>query len=332
MEIVVDFDGTLALGDTLDINLMTPNHELIYYINKMYEDGNIIKIVTARGSKSCKTFSERKKKYKNIITKWLHIHNIKYNKISFYKEYGDVYIDDRCFNVNEKIQYNNLSTLFTNNSVKRFSDKVFKVGDPNTIKGEVTWFTHAQKYNIDIPILHSYDINTLSLSFHECLTTYTHDLIGIINILEKFKNLNALNNASIDTYKDRIHNYINNNCISNKEKFHQYVECINIPNTFNHGDFSVNNILQTINKLILIDPIYDENLYQSYYIDIAKFLYSVLFFAKDSKFYELCRSRFTTVFGIDNKQLDILIACESLRVANRKKQLLDITNNLIDIL
>ena len=86
MVTVVDFDGTLALGDTKDINTMIPNLKLVSLINSLYKDGNTIKIVTARGCKSCNSFNERHKKYFKIITKWLKTHNIKYHELSFYKE------------------------------------------------------------------------------------------------------------------------------------------------------------------------------------------------------------------------------------------------------
>ena len=76
MVTVVDFDGTLALGDTKDINTMIPNLKLVSLINSLYKDGNTIKIVTDRGCKSCNNFDERRKKYFNVITKWLNKHNI----------------------------------------------------------------------------------------------------------------------------------------------------------------------------------------------------------------------------------------------------------------
>ena len=40
MVTVVDFDGTLALGDTKDINTMIPNLKLVSLINSLYKDGN----------------------------------------------------------------------------------------------------------------------------------------------------------------------------------------------------------------------------------------------------------------------------------------------------
>ena len=60
MVIIVDFDGTLALGDTSDITKMLPNVKLVSLINEMYDDGNTIKIVTARGCKSCSSIEVKK--------------------------------------------------------------------------------------------------------------------------------------------------------------------------------------------------------------------------------------------------------------------------------
>ena len=126
MVTVIDFDGTLALGDTKDINTMITNLKLVSLINSLYDDGNTIKIVTARGCKSCNNFLERHKKYFNIITEWLNKHHIKYHELSFYKEYADVYIDDRGINVKDTIYYDKLDSKFTNNKVRRVNNFVVK--------------------------------------------------------------------------------------------------------------------------------------------------------------------------------------------------------------
>jgi len=287
MEIVIDFDGTLALGDTSDISLMIPNIKLIEHINKMYSEGDIIKIVTARGSKSCNTLEERSLKYNIIIKNWLNKYGVKYNSLSFIKEYGDVYIDDRCFNIKDTIVYSNLNSPFTGNSVRRFNDKIFKLSDEESIKGEVKWFKHAKSIGLCTPDIHTYDINTISMTYHEPIYPYTRDINKLIQALTIFKNTKPLNNASIDTYKERIQSYISNNNIVNANKLLDKLSCIDIPNTFNHGDFSTKNIIQTYDEIFFIDPIYRDNLYQSYQIDIAKYLFTVLFFEKDFHLYEI---------------------------------------------
>jgi len=91
-------------------------------------------------------------------------------------------------------------------------------------------------------------------------------------------------------------------------------------------------MIESEEKLYLIDPIYSENLFQSYVIDAAKHLFSVLYYSLNPELYHQCYSEYVTKLNISELELDILITCESIRVANRKKQLIDISNNLIDIL
>jgi tRNA A-37 threonylcarbamoyl transferase component Bud32 len=329
MVIVIDFDGTLALGDTNDITRMHPNLKLVNLLNQMYEDGNYIKIVTARGCKSCSTLQERENKYFNIVTKWLETYNVKYHELSFNKEYGDVYIDDRCYNIKDTIFYNKLDSKFTTNKVRRINDCVIKKS--NSPKQEVEWYNKALEINLNIPDVLSYDNDTISTSFIN--GTKCDDVDLIINTLYKFKLTKPTNKVNFNSYIERIQSHIENNpSIKNGDKLIKMLNKINPLNTFNHGDFSIHNQIKFDNKLYLIDPIYSEDIYQSYVLDAAKHLFSVLYYNLDADFYNLCYSRCISKLDINSRELDILIACESIRVANRKKQLTDISNNLIDAL
>lgn len=329
MVIVVDFDGTLALGDTSNIPTMHPNLKLITLINQMYNDGNYIKIVTARGCKSCSTIKEREDKYKKIITNWLNINGITYNELSFNKEYGDAYIDDRGYNIKDTIYYNKLDSKFTNNKVRRINDCVVKKSD-STIQ-EVSWYNKALEIGLDIPSVLSYDKDTIATSYIEGSSCYNIDLI--LNTLKKFKNTKPTNKVNFNSYIERIENHIKNNpSIKSGSKLINKLNLINPPNTFNHGDFSTHNQIESEGKLYLIDPIYSENVYQSYVIDAAKHLFSVLYYNLDADFYNICYNEYITKLDIKEEELNILIASESIRVSNRKKQLIDVTNNLINIL
>ena len=88
-------------------------------------------------------------------------------------------------------------------------------------------------------------------------------------------------------------------------------------------------MIETEGKLYLIDPIYSEDLFQSYILDAAKHLFSVLYYSLNPELYHQCYNEYVTKLNINETELDILIACESIRVANRKNQLIDISNNLI---
>ena len=128
-------------------------------------------------------------------------------------------------------------------------------------------------------------------------------------------------------------NHINNNPLIKKgDKLITLLNQIYPTNTFNHGDFSIYNIIESNNKLYLIDPIYSEDLYQSYIIDAAKHLFSTLYYQLNTDFYTQCYNEYIDKLNINETELDILMACESIRVANRKPQFIDISNNLIDTL
>jgi tRNA A-37 threonylcarbamoyl transferase component Bud32 len=329
MVVVIDFDGTLALGDTSNISLMIPNVKLISLINSMYSDGNFIKIVTARGSKSCSTIDQRIEKYHDQIKEWLDKNNVSYNSLSFNKEYGDAYIDDRCYNIKQDIVYKKLDSKFTDNIVRKINESVIKKSEG--IVNEVEWYRKASSIGIDVPDILSYDRDTLSLNFIEGRECIDIDLIK--KALSKMSKEKPTNGSNFNSYIDRIGNRINNNPgIKNGEKLIESLKSINPPNTFNHGDFSVHNMIERDGRLFLIDPIYSDDIYQSYVIDAAKHLFSVLYYSLNPDFYQLCYDNYIYKLGIDYRSLDILIASESVRVSNRKNQLIDISNNLIEIL
>lgn len=329
MVTVIDFDGTLALGDTKDINTMVPNLKLASLINSLYEDGNIIKIVTARGSKSCNTFQERYDKYFNTITTWLDNHNIKYHELSFYKEYADVYIDDRGINVKDTIYYSKLDSRFTTNKVRRVNNFVVKKS-PSSIS-EVSWYNKALELNLNIPEVLSYDNDTITTSFIDGKSCNNIELF--INVLKTFQLTPSTNKVGFGAYIQRIKTHLDNNpTIIGKDKLLASLNTINIPNTFNHGDFSVNNLIESKGNLYLIDPIISDSIFQSYVIDAAKHLFSILYYDLNYNLYNQCYIRYIADLNIDEKALNSLIACEAIRVANRKPQLIDICNNLIDIL
>lgn len=96
-KIIFDFDNIIAIHpteDTSDITKCKPNVNLITVINKLYENGFYIKILTARGNLSCKTRAEADSKFRPIIEKWLFDNNVCYNELSFDKELALYYVDD----------------------------------------------------------------------------------------------------------------------------------------------------------------------------------------------------------------------------------------------
>lgn len=96
-KIIFDFDNTIAIhpsSDTSDISKCKPNLTLIEVINKLYENGFYIKILTARGNLSCKSRAEADIKFRPIIEKWLKDNQVLYNELSFNKDLALYYVDD----------------------------------------------------------------------------------------------------------------------------------------------------------------------------------------------------------------------------------------------
>ena len=93
--IVVDIDDTLSFTLNRDWEHAEPNQPLIDKLNKLYDDGWDIFIVTARGNLSCSNREEAENKYRPIIEKWMKEHNVKYTDISFQKILASYYIDDK---------------------------------------------------------------------------------------------------------------------------------------------------------------------------------------------------------------------------------------------
>lgn len=329
MIVAIDFDGTLALGDTSDLEKMNPNMSLIYLINKMYDDGNIINIVTARGSKSCNSIAEREKKYLLRIKSWLELNNVKYHGISFNKEYADVYIDDRCYNIKETFFYNRLDSFFTTNKVRRFNDSVIKKSESSL--DEFEWYKRADKLSIKTPGVLFYDNDTISTNFVDGEICKNFDLIK--SVLKTFQNEVCDNGLNFNSYIQRIENHLlKNEKIIGGNILLDKLKTIQVPQTFNHGDFSVFNMLELNNELYLIDPIFNKNLFQSYYLDIAKHLFSILYYLFDYELYMFFKKQYINDFDLNPSALDILIASESVRVSNRNNKFYSITNNLIDSL
>ena len=86
MRIAVDIDGILTLEkEGHDYAQRTPNLENISLINKLYEQGNIIILWTARFRRD-----------RRITKHWLSQHAVSYHKLIMRKLQYDVLIDDKA--------------------------------------------------------------------------------------------------------------------------------------------------------------------------------------------------------------------------------------------
>lgn len=107
MKYVFDLDNTLCKTNDSDYINSKPLLDRIKIVNKLYDDGNIITIFTARGMGSTDNNQIKAiKKYYSLTEKQLNDWGIKYHNLILGKPSGDYYIDDKGINDNEFFKRN----------------------------------------------------------------------------------------------------------------------------------------------------------------------------------------------------------------------------------
>ena len=92
----IDIDGTLCDEMLGDYENSTPDFKVIKKVNKLYDEGHIIKIFTGRGSKTGIDWREFTEKQ---LKSW----GVKYHKLIFGKPVADIFIDDKAINIKDWI-------------------------------------------------------------------------------------------------------------------------------------------------------------------------------------------------------------------------------------
>jgi hypothetical protein len=213
-----------------------------------------------------------------------------------------------------------LPTGFTDNSVTQVDGLVIKTG--KAIHNEYDWYNVYQD-KADIPAIVGVQGNSLVMEYVERSGTLRTQ--EIMDVIRKYKKYPKLNTISDDAYYGRIAYHLEyNDLITNGDKLLDRLSIMVIEPTFSHGDLSVYNIIPTNTGLKLIDPLYSKDIFGSYVLDYAKLLFSLKFYNNDMKMYDELRA-LVGIVGID-----VLIACECVRVATYKKQFSFIAENLIN--
>lgn len=97
LTLCIDLDGTIcSKTENHKYHLAIPNEEMISKVNRLYENGNYIKIFTARGMVSGMEF-------KKLTTEQLKVWGVKYNELIMNKPSADFYIDDKSMTPEEFI-------------------------------------------------------------------------------------------------------------------------------------------------------------------------------------------------------------------------------------
>jgi hypothetical protein len=187
-----------------------------------------------------------------------------------------------------------------------------------TVPLECKWY-RAYRDKKDIPHVHTADPGGMTMEYIPSDGSYTLD--AILELVEKYKEYKPLNNLPFQTYRNKIMDHVYNNPIHGTMKLLTALKQIDLPATFCHGDLSVNNIIPNVEGPKLIDPLYSENGFGSFWLDYAKLAFSYKFYRGDVNMYNEIMSR----TGCPK----VLIASECVRVATYRSQFNFISENLI---
>lgn len=313
MIIVVDFDGTLAMGNKSHITLAEPNYILIDRLRVLKKELNVyIKIVTARGSKANLTLEEKQKRYLNLIEEFCKLYNIPYDEISFNKEYGELYIDDMT--IGQFDEFFPLKSKFTNNHIIFTKDTVIK--NSKTSLFEKTWYDTATTRFLVPKVLFCNDTTIITERIY---SDNDVKLESCIELLYKFKN-NTIYNFPYQTYIQNIPSieYSSEKTI----KIINHISSNNLEPTFFHGDFTKQNLINFNNKIFLIDPNY-KYIFGNYITDAAKLYFSLV--AYEQNIYEA--TKLVNIFG---KIIILYAVAEGLRVCRYMPEYISIVNNIAE--
>ncbi len=86
-----DIDGTLCSQESSDYLRAKPIEDRIRRVNELYDQGHVIKLFTARGSKSGVDWSSATKAQ---IAQW----GLRHHMLILGKPHADFYIDDKAVN------------------------------------------------------------------------------------------------------------------------------------------------------------------------------------------------------------------------------------------
>ena len=94
---VLDIDGTICHSVAGEYENAMPMKERIEFINLLFEQGNTIHIMTARGmGSSGNNVDEAKEKWFLFTESQLRSWGVKYHQLFFGKPAGDAYVDDKA--------------------------------------------------------------------------------------------------------------------------------------------------------------------------------------------------------------------------------------------
>ena len=331
--IICDIDDTISVTTTHDWQNAEPIWQTINKINKLYDEGWTIILMTARGQISCNgDFAKADEKYRAKMQAWLDRYGVKYHFLSFEKYLAAYYIDDKSLTPEEfhNLDIRQIKTGWSGAIVEKRGDRIYKT-NPDSLDA-AKWYNMASPL-VNVPIVYNVIGNTIAMEFlqENGQRFKISELNEVIDIFSMYKTY-----VPFSQYIQRMKAHCNVHDMfwdiisllqNHEQSFNKY-------NTFCHGDLSIQNIIQTDKGLYLIDPIWNENNWSSYLLDISKMLHS---YRKYNRMFEYQVFINTWIKkGISQRLLKLLEITQFIRVIKyikneqQKQKYKVLTNNLID--
>lgn len=318
MIVAVDFDNTLALGNFPHIHMLRPNEALIGRVREAHSLGATIVLVTARGEKDGLSEAEKEKKYFVQIRDWLKTHGVPFDKISFKKEYANLYIDDQSIRPDDVFLAK--KSEFTQNVVILTDSTAIK--SSKTAPFENAWYTAAKMLWFQVPnVLFCNDSCIITERvYHDGFAPTADDFIDLIN---RMKIRPPLYENDFDSYLKNLPNDLNG-LSENTKRVIDELPKLKHGSTFFHGDLSTTNVLIASLGPVLIDP-NCKHVFGSYLTDAGKAAFSLI--AYEARFDEA--QKIVDVFG---PQVWHFAVAEGLRVCKYRPEYISIVNNISDLI
>lgn len=286
--IIVDVDDTISTHINRDYVNATPHIEVITKLNDLYDAGWEIIYFTARGQVSCGgNLALIEERNRAILEAWMDKHGVKRSKLLFGKPYGAYYIDDKALKPSEFLSMNfNQFNGRSGASLVKDGHLVSKAcANANE---QFNWLKTAPSLRYEELLITPVKVHSF---FPGAEPSYTMDFIQgsplhqlkINDEITALLKYNALL-ATIRHEETQFYSYLNyaTRSLTEREKSEitslfsfNDAEFYSSNASFCHGDFTLNNILKQNTELILIDPIYKKNIWQSYLIDIGRIRQSI---------------------------------------------------------
>lgn len=280
--IICDIDDTISRTLNRDWENAEPILPVINKLNRLYDSGWEIWLVTSRGQLSCGGDSSKAdQKYRGIIEKWLQEHGVKYHMLSFEKKLATYYVDDKSLTPTQfvDLEIKKLSGGWSGADVELRDGRVYKTNKDSLAAAD--WYRQAS-FLCNTPKIYSVIGDTLCMEYIE--KDSEPNIQELVLTIADFSAIRI--DSDFNNYVTRIKNHVT----YNKEHFGvdfsfvlkelnnlSLIEGMNEHASFCHGDLSLDNVIRRGGKNYLIDPIFEDSScnYSSFLLDVSKLMYSL---------------------------------------------------------